>query len=81
MYYENEYREQIDEIYANIPEGYDPWFDKKANDDLDLMFRELQEKTKDILENIANLDEEYLLGIFRVCKEIQECRDYIAFSY
>lgn len=45
------------------------------------MFRELQEKTKDILENIANLDEEYLLGIFRVCKEIQECRDYIAFSY
>lgn len=81
MYYENEYREQIDEIYANIPGEYDFWFDKKANDDLDLMFKELQEKIKDILENIANLDEEYLLGIFRSCKEIQECRDYIAFSY
>lgn len=71
MYYENEYENKLMKFMQT----------SQRDMILGLMFRKLQEKIKDILENIANLDEEYLLGIFRACKEIQECRDHIAFSY
>ena len=77
MHYENEYKEQIEEIYATIPEEYCPLFNKKANDALDQMARAMQEKIRDILEDIVNLDDEYLLGIFTAYNEIQECRNYI----
>lgn len=80
MYFEENYKEKIEEIYANIPESYDPWFDEKANSDLDCMKEDCRKEIAEILDSITNSDDGHILEVFEAYKKIQECQDYIASS-
>ena len=81
MYYEENYKEEIEEIYANIPESYNPWFDEKSNSDLDHMKEDIRKEIAEILDNITNSEDVHILEVFKAYKEIQECQDYIASSW
>lgn len=81
MYYEENYKEEIEEIYANIPESYDSCFDEKANSDLDRMKEDCKKEIAEILEDIINSDDGHILKVFEAYKKIQECQDYIASSW